>query len=326
MAACTNIAELARFCKVSPATVSRVFSGAATVGEKTRTKILAAARDLNYAPQQTARKNNVAIVIPSTQAIQPPSWFAGMLTGTIMQRICQAGFVPQLIEPQDIAKLLPNFTVAALAFDWRETTDTYAQLAAMGVPLIGINNQIPGHCNVCTDHAGDARLATRHLLERGHRRIGWLDCVVHNWGSQNRLAGYREALAESGVAFDEALICPQDPTGALAPEGLSRILRDGQATALICLHEDWVMQLHYYLQVLGYSVPIDVSVVAAEIPGLTQWMCPPWTCIEQDLEALSDAIIERICRIDRKEEPDQLSNAVLSTDKIIERRSVKNCI
>ena len=87
---CT-IVELAKHCKTSVATVSRVFSGKAHVNPVLRKRVLSAARELNYSPQQTSRKDNVAIIIPSNQSIRPPSWFANMLIAAIIQGQRQPG-------------------------------------------------------------------------------------------------------------------------------------------------------------------------------------------------------------------------------------------
>ncbi len=319
-----NIVELAKYCNTSPATVSRVFSGTARVKPEMRARVLEAARKLNYAPQQTARKDNVAIVIHSSQSIRPPSWFASMLVGTLLQEIAAAGMIPQLIEASQTGSLYPNFTVAALVLDWRENVDEYRRMARTGIPLIGINNCIPGGYNICTDHYQSAVQAVNYLLGRGHRRIGWLDTHASNWGSIQRLQGYRDALKAAGIEADETMLCAQDATAALALDGLTGVLHAG-ATALVCLHEDWVTQLNYYLQALGRKVPSEISVIAAEIPALCQWMMPPWTSVEQDLAQVARAALELIRRLaDRQLPPAPAEGRIecMIPDRLIERRSV----
>jgi len=320
---CT-IVELAKHCKTSVATVSRVFSGKAHVNPVLRKRVLSAARELNYSPQQTSRKDNVAIIIPSNQSIRPPSWFANMLIAAIIQETTAAGMIPQLIEFSQIDLLYPNFTVAALILDWRERADIYQGLTQKGIPTIGINMKIPGGYMVCTDHYQSAKQALLYLYEYGHRKIGWLDTHTNNWGSAQRMQGYLDALKECSIDFDERMICAHDATAALALDGLTNVLHAG-ATALVCLHEDWVIQLNYYLQALRYKVPDDISVIAAEIPALCQWMMPPWTTVGQDLQKLALHALELI---------PQLTSGTLPVEapatfkvqpipnRLIERRSV----
>jgi LacI family transcriptional regulator len=323
----STIVELARHCKTSVATVSRVFSGKVHVNPVLRERVLTAARELNYAPQQTSRKDNVAIIIPPSQSIRPPSWYANMLIATIIQETTAAGMIPQLIEFSQIDLLYPNFTVAALILDWRERAEVYQGLTRKGIPTIGINMKIPGGYMVCTDHYQSAKQALLHLYEHGHRKIGWLDAHTNNWGSAQRMQGYLDALKECSIDFDERMICAQDATAALALDGLADVLHAG-ATALVCLHEDWVIQLNYYLQALRYKVPEDISVIAAEIPSLCQWMMPPWTTVEQDLQKLALNALELIPLLANGSLPVKASAAFKVQpipNRLIERRSVAQC-
>ncbi len=323
----SNIVELAKHCETSVATVSRVFSGKVRVNPVLRERVLAAALELNYSPQQTSRKDNLAIIIPSSQSIRPPSWYANMLVATIIQETTAVGMIPQLIDFSQIGLLYPNFTVAALIMDWRERADIYPELTRKGIPAIGINMKIPGGYMVCTDHYQSAKLALLHLYEHGHHKIGWLDTHTNNWGSAQRMQGYLDTLKELSIEFDEKMICSQDATAALALDGLANVLHAG-ATALVCLHEDWVIQLNYYLQALRCKVPEDISVISAEIPSLCQWMMPPWSSVEQDLQKLALNALELIPPLAGGclpvEAPADFQVQPIA-HRLIERRSVARC-
>lgn len=302
MSSNTNIAELARYCNVSQATVSRVFSGTAPVKEETRRLVLEAARELNYSPQQTARRDYIAIVVPRNQDIEPPSWFAAMLATALMREIYRAGYIARLYEAGDIQLIQPNFTVAAIMLNWRPGDREYERMVGLQRPVISINYEgVPYAHSVSTDHRQGIAMAVRHLYEHGHRRIAHLICRSDNWGNRERETGYREILNELGIEFDPRLVCSGNPDGSLPEAGLKAVLESG-ATALVCAHEDWTMEIHHYLNRLEYRVPDDVSVVAAEIPGLSRWLNPPYSSIGQNAKALADAAIEVIEALPRQSE------------------------
>ncbi len=326
MAENINIAQLAEYCKVSQATVSRVFSGTAPVREKTREKILDAARKLNYTPQQTARKDNIAIIVPTSQAIEPPSWFAAMMATALMREIYRAGYIARLYEAGDIQLIQPNFTVAAIVLNWRPGSKDYEKMVSLQRPVIMVNYEdAPFSHSVSTDHAQGIRMAIDYLVKNGHRKIGLLNCQSENWGNREREFGYRNALAAHGIDFNPDFVSAGMPEGELSLEGLSRVVNHG-VTALISAHEDWTMEIHHHLNSLGRKVPDDISVIAAEVPGLSCWLNPPYTSLAQDAKTLAHAALEILEEIPRNSSlPATLLKRRLPY-QLIERNSVKKLI
>ncbi len=322
MAKTVNIKELAKYCGVSPATVSRVFSGGYKPGSPTRDKVLEAARKFNYTPQQTSNKKNIAIIIRESEILGPPSWFAGMLVNSLLRTIYKAGYSAHLCESGDIELLQPNFIAAAVSVNWMPTETAFEQLVSQKKPVIAINSRFPFAHSVCTDHEEGIRLAMRRLIECGHRRIGFLNIKNYTcgWGEQSRDIGYRTALEEAGIPFDPLLVC-YDAHGMISLDGLSALLRR-DITALVCAHEDWAAPLRYYLDILGKRIPDDLSVITAEVPGLSEWMSPPYSTIAQNTQEIAEAAVCLIQElIDRPEAEFQHR---LLPYRFIERNSIRS--
>ncbi len=298
-----NIKELARHCKVSPATVSRVFSGEYKVAAATREKILNAAKVFNYTPQQTSSKKNIALIVQSTEVLGPPSWFAGMLVNFLLRDIYKKGYSVHLCESGDVELLQPNFITAAITLNWRPQAPEFERLLSQKKPVVAVNSNFPFAHSVCTDHAQGIELAVRHLVSLGHRRIGLLNIRNYSWGwgEQSREESYRKTLESEGIEFDPLLICHDTSRGTIPIEELSALLRR-DVTALVCGHEDWALPLNHFLEVLGKKVPDDISVITAEVPGLSEWMSPPNTTITQNVSQISGAVADLLEELVRNPE------------------------
>lgn len=160
---------------------------------------------------------------------------------------------------------------------------------AAGVPI----------ANVVADDFAGAKMATQHLLELGHRRISFLLSAEFDSYSQQRLAGYRAALEEFGVAFDERLcfyinkIVPGMSSFLFAEESMNRWLENGwkklDSTAILATNDDGAFGVMKSLQSAGLQTPADVSVVGFDGVGLGTGKNPPLTTVQVPLRKIGVA-------------------------------------
>ncbi len=322
MANNTNIIALAEHCRVSPSTVSRVFNGKNNVRRETRELILRAAEELNYTPQQTARREIVAIIVPRRQELAPPSWFASMISASLFREISRAGLTPRIVDAEDLSLLQAKFMVAGVLLEWGGDHKIGRTLSRFDFPIIGVNCQAEGLHSACTDHAGAVLTAMRHLLARGHKKIVYVEPPCITWGTSERVRGYRQALAEAGLPYDDRHLSIHNREHLIDPDLLRTLLVERNPTALVCLHEDWALQLYYFLCQFGYRIGEDISLITAEVPGMMQWMPPGITAVRQDTVQLADAVVELIQLLsERPPLPGRLLHQMLPCS-LIERGSV----
>jgi len=138
--------------------------------------------------------------------------------------------------------------------------------------------------SVVPDEVGGGYKATSVLLEKGHKRVGFLNNRDPIPATSARLEGYSAALAEHGIPFDPALVTSDssDPDGGLRSAQTLMQLPD-PPTALFCFNDRMAMGAYYALRELGLRIPEDVAVmgfdnheiVAASLnPGLSTMQLP----------------------------------------------------
>jgi LacI family transcriptional regulator len=137
---------------------------------------------------------------------------------------------------------------------------------ATGVGLVLVDSDCPGVPRVVVDDVAGGHLATSHLLELGHRRIGFLgDVTVRSMGFRSiprRLAGYRAALNEAGVAYDQGVVCRSQHSVEAATVTAKKLVggRD-PPTAIFAATDTLATGVLQAADELGVAVPSELSVI-----------------------------------------------------------------
>jgi LacI family repressor for deo operon, udp, cdd, tsx, nupC, and nupG len=271
-----GILDVARHAGVSAATVSRALRGLPNVSRDTRTKVLAAADELGYAASPlasalaTGRMRSVGVVLP-----QAGRWFFAEVVRGIEAALRRHGYdlvLHVLGDDNRRAEFFGSLPVrrrvdALLLVSLDVSDHEVAVLHDLGLPLACVGEPVAGVHGELVDDTEAARLAVRHLVDLGHRRIaavgGALDGPRMSAPGVRRTAGYREALAGAGLdARPEWL-----RDGEFTPEGACRavteLLTEGAEppTALFCQSDEMAFGALGALRALGLRCPEDVSVV-----------------------------------------------------------------
>lgn len=287
-----RIFEVARSAGVSIATVSRVVNRTGTVRPRTEQRVRRAMERLGYRPHALARglaarrSNTIGLLI--TDILDP--YFAEIVRGA-QERAESAGYVVLLGDAtvhtaaEDLlVKRLLERRVDGLIVASSRTTDEYArQLRSEDIPVVCINGplgQFPHAVQI--DQGEGARLAVRHLAALGHRRIGHLTGPIGVPTRAERLAEFRAALLEAGIAPDPALVVAGITSIEESREATSRLLaRVDPPTALFTYNDRWAIGAYQSIRSAGLRVGPDVSVVGFDDIVMAQWIDPPLTTIAQ---------------------------------------------
>jgi LacI family transcriptional regulator len=175
---------------------------------------------------------------------------------------------------------------------------------------------------VLTDNQLGGYLATCHLLELGHRRIACIAGPSTITPSAERIIGYRKALEEAGISYDESLIIRGDYHAQSGMEITQSILKmDPRPTAIFCLNDLMALGALRAAAEAGCSVPQDLAVVGYDDLELAHFTNPPLTTIAQPKKEVgAQAISLLVDRISRKSRPP--SRLVLPPELIIRRSTV----
>lgn len=315
-----SIQELAKRARVSVATVSRVFNNRPYVKKEVRERILKLAREINYMPRFTARKDVVAVVVDGLAGISLGGYEAAMIAAMTRQ-LSLHDLHFQIIPASELEFAREKFIQGAVAIVTSEQSIARVQQVS-GFPVVS-THIIKGIPTVCSDHRQGAFIATQHLIARNHKRIG---LIVHSLESDDpgsssplRVAGYCDALKKAKIPYDRVLVQPTDKQSAF--EAAAKILH-AKPTAMIVCGEGMSAPISYTLHLLGASIPSQVSLITYEQPGVSQYHLPPHTTIEQDFDGVAQAAVEQLMRVIEGTGSTQ-SGPVMIANRLIERESVE---
>jgi LacI family transcriptional regulator len=232
--AAVRLKDIARELNVSVMTVSKVVRGCTDVGAETRSRVLAKIKELNYQPNWVARSLAarrtfmIGLIVPDLMH----SFFAEIAKG-VAETIRPLGYDVVIcnseedgaVESSEVERLLARQVDGLLIASAQPPSaiDLFARIDARGIPYVLIDRRFPDASApyVGADDEEIGRLATRHLIERGCRRIAHIAGPPLTPGT-GRLKGYRDALAAAGLSVPETYVAHarDDATGYEAARAL----------------------------------------------------------------------------------------------------------
>jgi LacI family transcriptional regulator len=299
-----TIYDVARRAGVSSSTVSRVLAGRNTVSEATRELVLGTARELGYRPNHVARslarKDSATIAVLLPDIANP---FFPSLVKALQDEAGRSGLVVILGSTGDDADNERRYLDTMLSHQVRHVVVAGLQLprpeleeyAKAGLVFIALDRKLAGGTAylVQSDNRAGARLATRHLIELGHRRIAYLSGPPGISVSRERKRGYLEAMQEGGLPVDERLIVASpfsEEGGAVA----YRSLPEEEYTAIFAANDMIAIGALFEAHQQGRVVPDDFSLVGFDGVSLTRYTSPQLTTVCQDVGAMARAGVEFI--------------------------------
>lgn len=346
-----TIYDVAKAAGVSPKTVSRVLNGDGPVGRETRDAVEAAIASLGFVPSNAARmmrshKSGLIGVITgaistakelTTRPAGLPDLF--ILQG-VQQMISQSGMTLMIADtdgrPDRVAPLVQTFLqhrVEGLIYIAEYHQRIELPRLPKGTPMVLAN---------CADAVGtpsilpDDRRGQHDLVARvvaaGHRRIAYLTLRATIAATPLRLQGYREALAEAGIAFDPALVqdCDlQDNEGEtqLLWDAIDRMLRlPDPPTTFCCGNDKMALKVYGILRSRGLKLPEEISVAGYDnYRVIAETLYPPLTTVELPYVAMGVRTAQRLLSMISGDTPDEggptlVSGPVYWRDSVTETR------
>ena len=303
--------DVAERAGVSRTTVSFVLNHVEgmRISEETRQRVLGAARELDYHPDSLARRmvsgrtHNIAYVIRQSpdQAFADafmPEVLNGLARGAAAQgfHVLFEPIGPE--DPRGFAWLIRERHVDGLVISGPRTDDPeLLNLLDRGVPVV-LQGQLPGVQIplVDVDNHHGARLATQHLIKLGHARIGLItNAGLAYTAAAARVAGYREAITDAGLLFQESLVRYGNFTPQSGEAAIMDLLNE-KPTAVFVASDVVALGVVKRLQALGVRVPDDVALVGFDDIPLARYLDPPLTTMRLPAFGLGWGAAELITR------------------------------
>jgi LacI family transcriptional regulator len=296
---------IAREAGVSTSTVSRIINGTVNVSDELKRAVDSAIARHDFRPNAAARGlalGRTMTVGVVTQAIDSPFYAEG-LRG-IEHRLQQAGYAALFMsgnwseddEKRCMREFISRGVDGIIMFSGR-LSDTTLREFATGVPIVvtGRTLRAKGILSLPIEDRLGAMLAVRHLVELGHRRIGFIAGSENHPDATERLEGYKAALQEADIAFDPRLVLPGDWHEEGGQKATLQLLDSGiPFTALFCVNDQTAYGAYLALFRKGLGVPKDVSIVGFDDLPSSSYSLPPLTSVRQSVRVLGERSAEAI--------------------------------
>ena len=303
--------DVARHAGVSQSAVSRCFKKGASVAPRTREKILAAARELNYYPNAiaqgliTKRSNLVAVIISNLTNLYYPEVLAELTQRLSVEGIRVLLF--SLAAESDVDEVLDQvwrYRVDGAIVAARLRPEQLAAFADRGVPVVLYNRigegvPVP---SVCCDSVSGEHALVDALVEAEHSVFGIISGPSDSYVSQERVEAARHRLQQLGR---DCLIVQGNFDYASGDLGLRKLMRmtDLKMDALICANDLMAIgAIDSARSNFGIDVPHGLSVVGFDGVGPARWLAYQVTTVRQPVRRMTEAAVSML--IEQIENPD----------------------
>ncbi len=308
--------DIAVQANVSTMTVSRALSGKGRISQKTAERIKKIARDLGYEPNLIAqalsskRSYNIGVIIPRQIPVFLDNFNAQVLTGILNitdlygYRITFVQVDPEQKDENRYLKHAANNMLDGLILLRSKIGDpNIPRLAEKNFPYIMVNHKMnPDLYNfVDTENVTGAKLAVEYLYNRGYRRIACVVGAMDETNSLDRMNGYREAVRDLNLPYDDSLIVYGEFSDKIAYENIGKLLKEKiKPDAIFCSDDVMAAGVINRIKSEGLSIPEDIAVIGYDDQQFTEYLKPRLTTIQQPMEAIGESAAELIIRLIEK--------------------------
>lgn len=315
-----TLAQIAKKADVSVSTISRALSNHNyPLKEETRQRIIQLAEEMGYKPNLIARSlqtNRTHVVGVLVDRMQSP--FSAATVQGIQDGLRTAGYSISIAysnRDTDLAVEAINSFYSrqvdgvVVLNSWLHTYND-AILSMQDRPFVFVN-RLFGSCKRNCVGPGDyygAELATQHLIDLGHRRIGYINGLEGWIEAQDRFNGYQDTLIKNGLTIDTTLIQQGDwgsRSGYQAAQALTALKE--RPTAIFAANDIMALGASYAIQEAGLKIPGDVALVGYDDRDFAAWIKPALTTVRMPAYEMGKAAARLLLQQFAGREPEDAS-------------------
>jgi LacI family transcriptional regulator len=320
--------DVAALAGVAPSTVSYVINnGPRSVSVEAREQVLKAIAKLGYHPSDVARSLRtrrtltIGLVIPD---ITNP--YYGEMAQAVEEVSFQHGYTVILAHSSHLperelrySQVLRSKQVdGAIFLPVTPDLEALHVLHRAGIAVVVLERMVPGYPCIMADEHCAGFLATNHLLELGHRRIGCIAVAGDSTSSTARAEGYRAALLEAGILPARDLVVECEYGYGAGEMAAHRFLQLSERPTAVVAHNDLMAigAMKAFAEA-GLKIPGDISVVGFDDIAAASYVQPPLTTIACPKRQMGKAAIELLLNLMRSEEPVTHRPAKLAVELVV---------
>lgn len=303
-----SIKDIAKTAGVSHSTVSRALGDSPLVSAQTKARIQRLAREMGYSPDAQARSlvmgrtQTVGVVVTTiadpfiaeiVQVIERTArdhGYSVILASSDAQPEREIAAVEMLHSKRVDGVVVTSSRIGALYQDY---------LDRLSVPVVLVNSHSeqrgPYTFSINVDNRHGACLATKHLIELGHRRIAYITGPSDHSDDLDRLVGYREALNQVGIGFDPSLVVSGNGRASGGESALPTLSAlANPPTAVFCYNDMTAIGLMRAARQAGLEVPQKLSLVGFDDIPFASYVQPSLTTIAQPKAKMGARALEMV--------------------------------
>jgi LacI family transcriptional regulator len=333
----TTIKDIAKALGVSASTVSRALKDHPDIAPETKRQVNELAKTLKYKPNPVAlslknqRSNIIAVLIPEIVH----HFFSTVISGieSVAEDHGYRVMISQSFESYEKEKVLceiieNSFIEGLIISVSKETSDNQhlLSIAESGIPIVFFD-RVLDTMNVdrivIDDYAG-AYQATKHLLEQGCKEIIHFAGPSGRLISRNRIYGYKAAITEYGLPFDESRVIECDNYNKALENTQWLIDQKVPFDAIFAVNDLTAIGAIHILKKNGLRIPTDVAVVGFGNDSISELFDPSLTSVQQPGYEMGRRAMELLMQRIESNVDKPVINEIMTTSLVVRQSSLKN--
>ena len=290
-----TIQDIANYLGLAPSTVSKSLNDYPHISSETRQRVLEAAQELGYYPRAAARSlrrgrtDKVGLLINNPLSFLG-EYIADIIAGAALTAEQQGNnlvlYTTAVSHPAELKRICRAREVDGLILIFEPSSVAIQVLEHENMPFVVFGRRVehPDVSFVAPDNQAGAYALTKHLIEQGHQRIGFTTRPQLGAVSQDRFAGYQQALAEANIPFDSDLVMETVIEPLSGHKAMERFLEMVEPpTAVFAFYDLVAVDALHTAQERGLRIPDDIAIAGFDGLRSSRITQPRITTVQQPL-------------------------------------------
>lgn len=327
-----TIKDIAKRANVSHTTVSRALNDSCYIKSQTKKQILEIAKEMNYVPNYNAKSlvtkksNTIGLFFTSISSGTSSSFFTEVIDAVVNELDENYNLAIRGLDTYDNFSSIVTEKFDGIILMSQEVSDddfiTYVK--GVGIPIVVLNRNIQDKdiINIFFSDREGVKKGVSYLIENNHHKIACISGISGFKSTDERQAGYMEALREYGIQIlDEYIV-----TGAYTMKSGYRAMQQllslaTRPTAVFCSNDDMAIGAIKAIHEYGLNVPDDISVVGFDSIPFAEYTIPSLTSIKRKIKDISHLAAEKLLTLMNSDETQ--GELIMLETSLIKRESVK---
>ncbi len=293
----TTIKDVAEKAGVSTATVSLVIHGNSRISNQTRKKVQSAIKTLDFHPSRSARglvsktTGNIGFILTDDHFLRTEPFYTRIFLGTEFEAregeyyILLTTIKSNFNENTPLPRFILEKNVDGIIIAGKVPQNLIYRIYELKLPIVFVDYETNDNCCplVLIDNIQGGMIATQHLIELGHKNIGFIGGDVNHPSISERLNGYRLALEKANIKFKSNLVVidAEYPDRQFGYKSAQKLLAQNKnITAIFACNDAMAIGAIHFLKESNYKIPEDISIIGFDDVEADILLEPPLTTVQ----------------------------------------------